>query len=80
VAIVAAPRLCLALYSRERPMPLGGDAWKTSRLMLPPSMHELVFRNVITGEEVRATRANDHAWLFVGELFEHLPVAMLTAG
>jgi (1->4)-alpha-D-glucan 1-alpha-D-glucosylmutase len=80
VAIVAAPRLCLALCSRERPMPLGGDAWKTSRVMLPAALRERTFRNVVTGQQLAATQVGDTAWLFVGELFERLPVAMLTAG
>jgi (1->4)-alpha-D-glucan 1-alpha-D-glucosylmutase len=79
-AVVVAPRLCLALYASERPMPLGGDAWKTSRIMLPQALRDRTFRNVVTGQQVAATHVGDTAWLFVGELFERLPVAMLTAG
>jgi (1->4)-alpha-D-glucan 1-alpha-D-glucosylmutase len=79
-AIVVAPRLCLGLYSPDRPMPLGGDAWKTSRIMLPQALRERVFRNVVTGQQLSATHVGETAWLFVGELFERLPVAMLTAG
>src|SRR6185503_319937 len=29
--IFAAPRLCAGLVNAERPIPLGGDCWKTSR-------------------------------------------------
>jgi hypothetical protein len=61
-------------------MPLGGDAWKTSRVMLPAALRERTFRNVVTGQQLAATQVGDTAWLFVGELFERLPVAMLTAG
>jgi hypothetical protein len=36
-----------------------------------------VFRNVLTGAEVTPTRAADHAFIFLGEAFETLPVAIL---
>jgi (1->4)-alpha-D-glucan 1-alpha-D-glucosylmutase len=77
--LFAAPRLCARLVNGERPLPLGGDAWKTSRLMLPPELRERVFHNVITGAEVKPTKAGDNAFIFLGETFDTLPVAILTA-
>ncbi len=37
VVLVVAPRLVAPLVSEVSPVPLGGDAWKTSRILLPPS-------------------------------------------
>jgi len=73
--IVVAPRLCAALDCQGPP--LGADCWKTSRLMLPPSLRELTFRNVFTNVEIKPTVGTDDAWIFVGQLFAQLPVALL---
>jgi (1->4)-alpha-D-glucan 1-alpha-D-glucosylmutase len=74
-ALFVAPRLCARIVNHERPVPLGGDPWKTSRLLLPAELRDRVFRNVITGAELRPTRAGDSAFIFLGEAFETLPVA-----
>ena len=58
---------------------MAGETWKTSRLMLPPALRGRVFQNVITGAEVRPTRAGESAFIFLGEAFETLPVAILKA-
>jgi (1->4)-alpha-D-glucan 1-alpha-D-glucosylmutase len=79
-AIVAAPRLCAAMYSPDQPMPLGGGAWKTSRVLLPPPLADLAFRNAITGDDVSATRLGESAWLFLGQIFERLPLGILATG
>jgi (1->4)-alpha-D-glucan 1-alpha-D-glucosylmutase len=79
-ALFVAPRLCAAMYSPDRPMPLGGDAWKTSRVMLPPALRDRAFKNLLTGAEIGATHAADSAWLFLGQVFDTLPVAILTSG
>jgi (1->4)-alpha-D-glucan 1-alpha-D-glucosylmutase len=79
-ALIIAPRLCAGMYSPERPLPLGGDAWKTSRVMLPPALQDRTFRNEITGEELRPTQAAGSAWLFLGQVFDRVPVGMLAAG
>jgi len=77
--IFAAPRLCARLVNPERRVPLGGEAWKTSRLLLPPGLRERVFQNVVTGAEVRPTKAAESAFIFLGEAFEALPLAILRA-
>jgi (1->4)-alpha-D-glucan 1-alpha-D-glucosylmutase len=79
VVITAVPRLVSALTTGVRPFPLGGDCWKTSRIMLPESMHDRTFRDVFTGSEIRPTVSSEEGWLFVGQLFERLPVAILRA-
>ena len=77
--VFVAPRLFSRLVSPAQPFPLGGDCWKTSRLMLPPELRDREFRDEITGAEIRPTRASESAWIFVGEALQTLPVAMLRA-
>jgi (1->4)-alpha-D-glucan 1-alpha-D-glucosylmutase len=77
--LFAAPRLCAALTDRDRPVPLGGESWKTSRMMLPPGLRDRTFRHEVTGAEIRPTRGADSAWIFLGEAFHTLPVAILRA-
>jgi (1->4)-alpha-D-glucan 1-alpha-D-glucosylmutase len=77
VLVVIAPRLCSALATTDRPAPTGGEAWKTSRVMLPETLRNSTFRNIFTGAEVRPTVSAEHAWIFLGQAFERLPVAML---
>jgi (1->4)-alpha-D-glucan 1-alpha-D-glucosylmutase len=78
-ALFIAPRLCNGIYRAERPLPLGGDAWKTSRVMLPTSLCSRTFRHEITGAEIKPTHANDTCWIFLGQIFETVPVGILTA-
>ena len=77
--IFAAPRLCRALVDTRSAVPLGGEVWKTSRIMLPPALADRTFRHELTGAEIRPTRAGDTAWIFLGEAFHAVPVAMLRA-
>ena len=78
-ALVVAPRLCRRLMTAEQPLPLGGDCWKTSRLILPPGLSDREFRDVVTGATLRPTRGAESAWLFIGEAFQVLPLAVLKA-
>jgi (1->4)-alpha-D-glucan 1-alpha-D-glucosylmutase len=78
-AVVAiAPHLIARFVDAPHPVPVG-DMWKTSRVMLPPSLAGLAFRDAFTGAEVRAARANGSAWLFVGQALRTLPVSLLVA-
>jgi (1->4)-alpha-D-glucan 1-alpha-D-glucosylmutase len=79
VVIFAAPRLCRALVEGRSGPPIGGDCWKTSRIMLPPDLAARTFRHEITGAEIQPTRAANTAWIFLGEAFQTLPVAILRA-
>jgi (1->4)-alpha-D-glucan 1-alpha-D-glucosylmutase len=78
VVLVVAPRLVTPLVEPV-PIPLGGPAWKTSRIMLPETLAGRTFRHVITGAEIRPVTAGSQSWIFVGQLFETVPVAMLRA-
>jgi (1->4)-alpha-D-glucan 1-alpha-D-glucosylmutase len=80
VAIVAAPRLSAPLTTDASELPIGPERWKTSRVMLPDELRGRVFRDVVTGAELRATVAEPDAWLSAGQLFQTLPTAMLISG
>jgi (1->4)-alpha-D-glucan 1-alpha-D-glucosylmutase len=77
--LFVAPRLCASIVDDAHPVPLGGDCWKTSRLMLPPGLRDRGFLNVITGAEIRPTHAGESAWMFLGEVCQTLPVGILRA-
>jgi (1->4)-alpha-D-glucan 1-alpha-D-glucosylmutase len=74
--ITVAPRLAASLASDARPFPVG-ESWKTSRVLLPPSLADRAYRNLFTGEEIRPTRTAAESWLFAGEALSVLPVAIL---
>jgi (1->4)-alpha-D-glucan 1-alpha-D-glucosylmutase len=75
--VFAAPRLCASLVDSDHAMPLGGDCWKTSRVMLPATLAGRVFRHEITGAELRPVVAGQQAWMFLGQIWETVPVGML---
>jgi (1->4)-alpha-D-glucan 1-alpha-D-glucosylmutase len=78
-ALFVAPRLVSPLISNGHLAPLGGDVWKTSRVMLPRELHERTFHHELTGAEIRPTRAGESAWIFLGEVFQTVPVGILRA-
>jgi (1->4)-alpha-D-glucan 1-alpha-D-glucosylmutase len=77
--LFVAARLFSRLITPAQPLPLGGECWKTSRLMLPPELRDRQFRDEVTGLEIQPARASETAWIFIGEAFQTLPVAMLRA-
>ena len=74
-----APRLFSHLADGHHAAPLGGECWKTSRVMLPPGLRHRSFHDVMTGAEIHPARAGENAWIFLGEVFQTLPVAILRA-
>jgi (1->4)-alpha-D-glucan 1-alpha-D-glucosylmutase len=78
VAIAIAPHLVARMITPERPVPLG-DAWKTARVLLPPPLASLTYTDAFTGAELRPVKGGDSAWLFVGQVLDVLPVALLTS-
>ncbi len=75
--VFIAPRLCATLARSGGAVPLGADAWKTSRVLLPPRLASGTYRHVLTGAELRPTTTGSETWLFAGQIFETVPVAML---
>jgi (1->4)-alpha-D-glucan 1-alpha-D-glucosylmutase len=76
--IAVAPHLVARFVDADRPAPVG-EMWKTSRVLLPPPLAALAWRDAFTGAEVRPVRANESAWLFVGQVLKTLPVALLVS-
>jgi (1->4)-alpha-D-glucan 1-alpha-D-glucosylmutase len=76
--LFVAPRLCARLFSEDLQPPLG-VAWKTSRVLLPSALAGRTFRHALTGAELQPTTTADESWLFLGQIFEHLPVGILTS-
>ena len=77
--LFVAPRLCSRLITAAHPLPLGGDCWKTSRVMLPPGLGDREYQDEITGARIQPMRADDSSWIFIGEAFQALPIAILRA-
>jgi (1->4)-alpha-D-glucan 1-alpha-D-glucosylmutase len=76
VALVVAPHLASSLVTAERPLPTG-DVWRTSRVLLPPALAASTFTDVFTGATCRPVTAGSGSWLFVGQVLDVLPVALL---
>lgn len=76
-AVFVAPRFCASMTDADHPLPIGGEKWKTSRVLLPPELADRVFRHEITGAGVRPVVTGTQAWIFAGQLFETIPVAIL---
>jgi (1->4)-alpha-D-glucan 1-alpha-D-glucosylmutase len=77
-AIFVAPRLVARLIGEELAPPLH-EAWKTSRVLIPQPLAGRTFRHEITGAQIRPTSAGDQTWIFLGEVFQHVPVGILRA-
>jgi (1->4)-alpha-D-glucan 1-alpha-D-glucosylmutase len=75
-AIFVAPRLVARLVGQDLEPPLH-EAWKTSRVLIPRELGGRTFRHEITGAEIRPASTADQTWLFVGQIFEHVPVGIL---
>jgi (1->4)-alpha-D-glucan 1-alpha-D-glucosylmutase len=78
-ALAIAPRLVARLMGPDAIPPLG-EAWKTSRILLPASVRNRRFRDVLTGRNVPVTQGSEDAWIFAGQALEACPVALLIEG
>ena len=77
-AVFVAPRLCAALVKDQQSVPLGGDSWKTSRVLLPDELAGRAFRHAITGKTIEPASAGPASFIFLGQIFETVPVGILT--
>jgi len=79
VVVAVAPRLCGALGTGSKRLPLGPRTWRDTRVRLPESVTESRFIDAFTGLTVDAeVRANRRS-LLVADLLGTLPVALLVA-
>jgi len=79
-AIFVAPRFTASLVDQQHPFPIGRDRWKTARILLPPELTGRTFRDLLTGAEITPVVTDSQAWMFAGQLFATLPVAIITVG
>ena len=75
VAVVS--RLVLRLTRGAPRWPLGEDVWGDTRILLPAQVPGDVFRNLLTGEEVRSTADGNERNLALKEVLHTFPVAVL---
>jgi (1->4)-alpha-D-glucan 1-alpha-D-glucosylmutase len=84
-ALFVGPRLSARLVrpgesaNARAVLPLGGDTWKTSRVFLSEELARRTFRHEITGADIQPTAASGQAWIFLGQIFEDVPVGILRA-
>jgi (1->4)-alpha-D-glucan 1-alpha-D-glucosylmutase len=77
-ALFIAPRMTAPLIGETGDIPLSGEAWKTTRVILPPALHGRMFRHEITGADIVPTAAGGNEWMFAGQVFERVPVGIVT--
>lgn len=74
MAITVAPRFSSTLMKGEMRAPLGEETWADATIALPPDS-PTQFRNIMTGEGVRA----ENGRLLCREVFANFPVALLSS-
>jgi (1->4)-alpha-D-glucan 1-alpha-D-glucosylmutase len=79
-ALFIAPRLTAPLMDNTGGLPVGGDTWKTSRIILPIELHGRSFRHQITGVDIAPVAAGGEEWIFTGQVFDTIPIGILTSG
>ena len=80
VALIAVPRLVVGLTDGNQKRLLDGSQWRDTSLVLPGDITDRVFRNVLTGERVRADSQDGKPTLPLAAVFQSFPVALLEPG
>jgi (1->4)-alpha-D-glucan 1-alpha-D-glucosylmutase len=80
VLIAVAPRLAASLCDPGSAFPTGSEAWRDTRLALPPEWSGLVFRDLLTGTTIAPAQAGANPWIAVATILSTCPVALLWAG
>jgi (1->4)-alpha-D-glucan 1-alpha-D-glucosylmutase len=78
-AVTVVPRLVAPITSAACPVPLGLEAWQTSRIHLPPEIAASHLRDLLTGEVVRSFFHKGEYWVLAADVFHTFPVALLWA-
>ena len=76
VAIVLVPRLVAHLGGPDG-LPLGQDVWQDTRALLPDLASGLRWRNLFTGQVIKATEEQGRMVLALDEVFADFPLALL---
>jgi (1->4)-alpha-D-glucan 1-alpha-D-glucosylmutase len=75
--ITVVPRLVVGLVGKELRDPIGSEVWSDTRLFLPEIEPGTRYRDVFSGETVKALANDDGAGLPLAEVFAVLPFALL---
>lgn len=75
--LAAVPRLTASLTTDARPLPLGEEAWTSTRILLPETLPAGSFRHVITGETIPPGPGPDSQIIAAADVFRTSPVALL---
>ena len=67
----------LASMTAERALPLGETAWGDTRILLPPSLPQGAYRDVVTGAVLQPDGGSAASALALSRTFANLPVAIL---
>ncbi len=76
-ALIVVPRLVGRLLGPRGGAPVGPGVWADSVLALPRGQERSVYRDVLTGEQRSVVAGAEGAWLPLGEVLGHFPVAVL---
>lgn len=79
VALTCVPRLVATLTPDAAAPPLGRSVWGDTRIELPPELAHGAFRDRFTGTMVRVEQGDGAPAIAAGEIFERLPIALLTS-
>jgi (1->4)-alpha-D-glucan 1-alpha-D-glucosylmutase len=77
--IAVAPRLLAGLTEGGHKLPLGTGAWADTELTIPGAIEADEYRDVLTGERIRARPDGSGSSMELGQVLVHFPVALLRA-
>ncbi len=75
--IAVVPVLVVALTEGQQRLPLTGDVWKSTHLLLPDTTSGQQYRNVFTGQMLHSRDEKGQVSLPLGAIFSQFPVALL---
>jgi (1->4)-alpha-D-glucan 1-alpha-D-glucosylmutase len=77
--LVVVPRLFTHLIPDPTILPIGAGVWADTGAVVLPEWNYHCYRNVLTGETLRAVTTNREQQLELGEIFASFPLALLEA-
>ena len=75
--IVVVPRLLVGLVGQELRDPIGGEVWSDTRLLLSHAEDGAMYQDLLTFTFHSADSGEQGTTLSLGDLFAHLPLALL---
>jgi (1->4)-alpha-D-glucan 1-alpha-D-glucosylmutase len=75
--IVVAPRFFTRLVGKADDLPLGGEVWRDTRVLVPLDGPGSTYRNIFTGEILASSSEEDVSVLYMADVLASFPVALL---